>query len=466
MPILRPKRLLVERLEVRDCPALTVSLLPTALIITGTPNGDLTIVGQASGKFEIKNGAAVIGQFDLNRNLQLNLRSLPGELEIDLAGKTIGGNVVINLGNGSTKANTTIDIFSTGTPGTIAGHVTILGGNGKEFFGLGGQKVGANPLTPLPVQFAGNVTIAAKTGALANGDQLQVGAGTKIQGSLTTSQVDQVSIGEQNGALTTVGGAVSITTTGATPGTLVTMYGAFGKSVTVNAAASTTSGFNSFSTNGVAAGIDTTIGGNLSVSFGTALGGNIYEILRAASGETAVVNGSVNFTSSNRAVAPLTDLYDVQGQIDGNLTLNMGSGDNEVLFAKAGYVGGNLTIRSQGAGSSDIKLNGQVGSGSSLSGNVFISLGNGVNTVDVNSDAIQGKLTYRGGNGTNNVTLNPPTATTFNVDMLFGTGTNKLDLSSNLTTLTGVVTGSGGANTFLQSGATLLETLRLIRFPV
>ncbi|MFQ3592744.1 MAG: hypothetical protein SNJ82_06075 [Gemmataceae bacterium] len=466
MPILRPKRLFVERLEARDCPALTVSLLPTALLISGTPNGDLTIVGQASGKFRITNGAAIVGDFDLNRNLQLNLRSVPGELEINLAGKTIGGNVVINLGTGSTKAGTSIDIFSTGGIGTIAGNVTILGGNSKEFFGLGGQTDSNGTLTPLPVQFAGNVTVSAKTGASGNGDLLQVGAGTKIQGSLTTSQVDQVSIGEQNGALTTVGGNVAITTTGATPGTLVTLYGAFGKSVTVNAAASTTSGFNSFTTNGVAAGVDTTIAGNLSVSFGTAALGNLFEILRAASGETANVNGNVTFTSINRALTPLTDIFDIQGVIDGNLTLDMGSGDNDVTFGKAGYVGGNLTIRAQGGGINQLTLDGVVGSGSSLSGNVFITLGNGVNTVDVNSDAIQGKLTYRGGNGTNNLTLNPPTATTFNVDFLFGTGVNTLDLSSAFTTLTGVVRGSGGVNTFNQSGATLLPTLQFIRFPV
>jgi hypothetical protein len=435
------------------------------LLISGTPNGNLTIVGQANGNFKISNGAATIGEFNLNRNLQLNLRSVPGEVEIDLAGQTLAGNVIINLGTGSTKAGTSIDLFSTGALGKLSGNVTILGGNGREFFGLGGQTDGVGTLTSLPVQIGGNVTIAAKAGALGNGDRLQVGGGTKIQGGLSTSQVDQVSIGEQNGPLTTVGGNVSITITGATPGTLVTAYGSFGKAFTVNAAASTTTGVNSFSTAGVAAGIDTTIGGNLSVTLGTAQGGNIFEIL-GTGGQNAIVNGSASFTSSNRAVTPLTDLFTIEGIVNGNATLNMGGGDNDVFFGTSGYVGGNLTIRAEGGGINNLNLDGTVGNGGTLSGNVFISLGNGNNTVDVNSDAIAGKLTYRGGNGTNTLKLNPPSAITFNVDFLFGTGTNTLDLLSANTTLTGFVTGSGGNNTFNQNGATLLETLRFVRFPV
>ena len=465
MQILRRTRLHVERLEARDCPALSVSLLPTALLITGTPNGNLTIVGQANGNFKISNGAATIGEFNLNRNLQLNLRSVPGEVEIDLAGQTIGGNVIINLGTGSTKAGTSIDLFSTGALGKLSGNVTILGGNGKEFFGLGGQTDNVGTLTSLPVQIGGNVTIAARAGALGNGDRLQVGGGTKLQGGLSTSQVDQVSIGEQNGVLTTVGGNVSITTTGATPGTLVTAYGTFGKAFTVNTAASTTTGVNSFSTAGVAAGIDTTIGGNLSVSLGTAQGGNIFEIL-STGGQSAIVNGNTSFTSSNRAVTPLTDLFTVQGITNGNLTINMGGGDNDVDFAASAFVGGNLSIRAEGGGINNLTLAGTVGSGGALSGNAFISLGNGVNTVNITSETISGKLTYRGGNGTNNFTLAPTVDTTFNVDLLFGTGTNTVDLSSPLTTLTGVITGTGGNNTFIQNDATLLETLRFVRFPV
>jgi hypothetical protein len=462
MQILRRPRLNVERLEARDVPALSVTALASTLILSGTPNGDLSIVGQANGKFEITNGGVTVGQFHLNRALQLNLRNVPGELEIDLNGNKIAGNVIINLGTGNTKVGTSVDIFDSVGTGKISGNLTILGGNGNEEFELGAQRDAGNTRTILPVRVLGNVSIAARAGF--GEDKLQVSAGTKIQGSLTTSQVDFVSIGEQNNPdVSFIGGPLSVTTTGANSGTTVNLIGQFNKAVTVNASG-TTSGFNSFTLQPVDVGIDTTVGGNLTVTLGRALAGNIFEFLETGT-ETSVVNGNVTLTSRNTAVAPLTDLYDIQGITNGNMTLNLGTGDNEVFIEDTAFVGGNLRISTTGGGDNVVEIAGSVGSGGALSGNVFITLGNGTNDVLITSETITGKLNYRGGNGTNNLTLDPAAPTLFNVDFLFGTGTNTLDLGSANTSLTGTVRGSGGMNTFLQNDAELLPTLRFISFP-
>ena len=72
-----------------------------------------------------------------------------------------------------------------------------------------------------------------------------------------------------------------------------------------------------------------------------------------------------------------------------------------------------------------------------------------------------GPFTWASGNGSDALTLGPGF---YNVNFLFGTGTNHLTLDPG-TVLTGIVRGQGGANTFDQNGATLLPPLSFIDFP-
>lgn len=468
----RPVRpaLRLERLEARDCPALSIINTSTALIVRGTPAADLTITGTATpGKFTFMDGAKFLGTYSLNRNLQVQLNSEPGDVLLDLNANTITGSVLFNLGKGHTGAGAgVVDVYdSTATTGvlgagTVRGSLTVLGGNGNErvFVGLDPNGFDNRPMT-----IRGSVTAAGKA-AVSTSDTFLLGDGSVVRGSVSVSNYEGVSLGDQDltvTSVTTIAGSVSVTTAGVGPGLSVTLVGRFGGNVSVNGAASTAGG-NQFTINPVdPGGPDSVINGNLNVRFGSAIQGNFFTIAGNAT-ETSIINGNVTLTSTSPSTLPLSDLFTIAGTVQGNLTMNLGVGDNDVDFQANAIVMGNMLITG-GNGTNSIGAGFNTFAGQ-LQGNLTINLGNGSNTVGLQTD-IGGKFTFRGGNGTNDVSIDPTVQTYYLIDLLFGTGTNTLTLDSNNTAsaFSGRVTGTGGSNTFVQNSAVLLPTLYFINFP-
>src|SRR5262245_17786960 len=151
-------QLAVEHLEDRLVPTLRISSLPGTLIISGTPVGgptdELRIDMPAPGKIRIRDlnsmGGTInnYGTFQAPSTLQVNLTSYNTSITFDVNGNTFGGNVNFSLGNGDTDLSSVnpvsiVDLLNAGA-GAVGGNVTITGGSGNEFIGLGETSLGGS----------------------------------------------------------------------------------------------------------------------------------------------------------------------------------------------------------------------------------------------------------------------------------------------------------------------------------
>jgi hypothetical protein len=198
----RQNRLVLELLEARDCPSLSVQLLGSSLLITGTPAGTtgLTIQG-TGGKYSVTDGATVKGTFGAT-NISMNLDHYNEPITINLGGQTLGGNVLMSLGTGNLSptlgANSvTID------NGTVGGSITVVNGSRNETLQLG------HSTGTLSLHVGGNVTVSSSIGS-AQG-QFFLYDTSSIGGQLLLNGVPNVEISELNpGTGATVGGAVTV----------------------------------------------------------------------------------------------------------------------------------------------------------------------------------------------------------------------------------------------------------------
>lgn len=472
----RPLR--IERLEARDCPAVTITQSAGNLFIKGAPNADLYITGTANpSQFTVYDGAQFKGTFNINAGLYVQLTSRPGTIQIDLNANYIPGNVVIDLGNGYTGPafnprevqlfdSTSIDTRSTGT---IRGTLSVMNGNGREVIHVGAFRDEFFTDFMHPISILGGMTVVGRA-STGFEDTFQLGEGSYIGGTAQVTNYDNVTFGLQDvtmTSLTEVRGDVSVTTTGVGGGLFANFYGLFSRNLTVNGSA-TTSNSNSFLIAPPDPGVDSVVGGNLTVTFREALVNNQFTILHDADPNlgTVVVNGTTRLTSTNNSGAFL-DVVDIQGQLNGSVFVSMANSGNDFTFAETAYIGGNLSYTG-GNGENNFGANGANSFGSNvflgtLAGALNVTVGHGTNTVSLQT-GIGGKFTFRGGNGTNDVSIVPTTPAFYLVDLLFGSGTNVLTLNDNVT-MSGIVRGSGGNNTFNQNDATLMPPITFSNFP-
>lgn len=291
-------RLALEELEKRDCPALTISVVPGTLLIQGTPTGPLAITEPAPGKIQVTDNSRNLGTYSANGNLIVNLARFPSSVGVDLMGNRFGGNVLLNLGLGGPPGSDTVSVAD----GTVGGSLTILSGSGEENLELGETVGGVT--APLTVGGPVSVTGRAAGNNSTPGDVLTLFSGSTLSGTLSTAFIDTLEL------FGNVAGNLYATDPGSYHSLTVGIFGSVGKNVAV-----TGSSLDDSFTLEAPTGL---IGGNLSVNLGSStgpIGDNIdLEAL-------TVVNGNATLTSAG---GPVGGLYTIDGTVNGNLSVNMG----------------------------------------------------------------------------------------------------------------------------------------------
>jgi hypothetical protein len=462
MRALRPVPRL-ESLEVRDCPAVSISLVSGNIFVRGVPDGDLTINAVNNNKIQIIDGTKLRGTFNVPGNINIQLTSRPGAINLDLNSKTLNGSVLMDLGNGYTgkgilPENRSVNIFDSNATtklgtGLIGGNVNIQRGDGNELVGVG--FIQASTAENRPITVRGNLTVVGRA-SIPFQEDFQLGEGSDVRGAVSVTNYDNVSLGLDSQTIetiTTVRGNVSITTMGVGGGLFANLYGNFLRNVTVNGAASTANN-NTFSLIPPTNDDDSFVGGHLNVSFGSAINGNQMSILNAVGG-TAVsqIIGTTTLISNN-GTAGIDDVF-LEGQFNNKVVVNLGAGDNFLTVDAAATFNSSLTYNSAlfNNGVNTLDIAGLV------LGQLFINLGNGDNDVTITGPVNQGGpngIVLKAGNGDNAVLLDGGDQT-YSLDWLFGSGDNVVDLGPS-DTISGKILAPAPFNssTLNENGATFL----------
>jgi hypothetical protein len=447
----RRTRLFLERLEQRDCPSLTVTLINGSLTVSGVPTGPLSVTENAARQLTVTDNGHFLGNYSVGGDLRLNLTRHPSTVTVDLGGNTFSGNILISLGNGGT---TPLPPAVTVQRGTVGGNVTFLGGNGTETENIGGPS-----LAPIPLNVRGNVQANGKVSGNGNagpGDTLFVGPGSTVGGDVSTTQIDNVAVGQPNLALTTVGGNVSVNDAGSNAALIVNIFGNVGKSVSVTGTAYDDAFVLQQATPGV--------GGNITGGLNVDLGGstNLGNSFLLDAGTT--VGGDTTLTSGAAATGT-GSTFTIRGAVNASLTANLGEGPNMLTFSAAASVLGNMSVTG-GNGNNTVTADGAV------AGSLSFNLGNGNDTVTI-GNAPGGQLLWTSGNGNDSVTFGDASnaaGETWNVNMTFGTGNDTLTLAGNGTVgtpefLTGFIDMGGppGGNSFDPTGSVAAGTWAIVQ---
>ncbi len=442
----------LERLEVRDCPSLTVSLISGSLTISGTPMGALLVQETAPASLKVTDGAANLGTYHVTGDLRMMLNSHPSTVRFDVNGNRFGGNVLINVGNGKTNGNPDqVEVFSGLPGGSVGGSVTMQNGSGQETFAIG------SPSFPNDgaIAVGGNVSVSARVSGGTAGNTFFVTAGSSVGGDVTSSHIDnvQIGLGLPGAALTTVGGNVSISDVGSGLALNAFDFGNIGRSLSVTG----TSLDDIFSLQQVSPGVGGQVNGSLSVNLGSSVTfGDDFTL-----GAGTSVGGNATLSTQGVATSAFPN-FDVAGAVNGSLTLNLGDGGNMVNFEASATVAGNMTVNG-GNGNNDLSTFPFSGT---VAGSLSFNLGNGDNSVTITT-APGGLLSWTSGNGASALTLNPAAATAWDVNVHFGSNDDSFTLAGAGGTLSGLVDGGGHvvANTFTQGAGWTLTNFTLVNFP-
>ncbi len=469
---LRAQRLTLEHLEERNCPSLVIHQTSSILLISGnsqSTTSPLTITGTAgTNSFQVVDGTHNLGTYQIGGSLLLNLTSESHDVDLNLNGGFIPGNVLINLGNGFVGSpanilNASVNVSSGTTApvagGTIRGSLTFLGGNGQETnINVGGFQAtippSATPVTITPITVLGGVSAALRENASGFGNGLVIHAGTRVAGNVNTTYVDTLTLGDLTALFgaATISGSLSAVDAGAHHSMSVDLLGNVNGNVSINAAGST-SGFNEFTLDQQTPGTGGLIGKNLNVFLGTALNGNLFTLTAPTT-----VTGNATLTNGSTSAAPLNTIFALQGTINGSLGLNLGNGDN-LVDSDTGVINGNLSITG-GNGNDSITGSGGLAFAATVAGNMTVNLGNGDNVADL-AIAPGGRLRWTSGNGNDSVALDPDNiavppgpSQTWSVNFHFGNGDDTMTLADagNPQFITGLVNMGGriSANVFTQ----------------
>ncbi|MFO0877985.1 MAG: hypothetical protein U0840_11580 [Gemmataceae bacterium] len=459
----------LESLEKRECPAVVVKVYPTLVQVRGIPNGDLEVTGTGTPyQFTIKDNGSTLGTFTLGGSLLIQTPSRPGSISIDLNSTTIGGNVILDLGNGGPGTDDEVEIFdadaTTGLgTGTIRGNLTIINGSGQENVYVGANFTAPSTVDSRPVTVRGNVTAAGRTNRNLL-DTFVLGEDSNVRGNISTSQYEDVTIGFQDVSLlaeqTVIGGNINITLSGASQGLTANFYGVAGRNITVNGATSTP-GFNTFNIAPGDPGIDSLIRGNVTATLGPAITANAFVIQAGAGTETTVIQGNVRLSSPSSTIGSLADFVVLDGTVRQSVWVNMGAGDNDLTFS--GQIDGSLYYTG-GNGENNFGTGGTNVFDGILAQNLYIRVGNGDNNISVQT-AVGNTFTIRAGSGQNAVDILPTAATIYTVDFIFGNGDNTVTLNSDVS-ISGLCQGGTGTNTLAQNSAIFLPLFTYPNFTV
>jgi hypothetical protein len=428
----------LEALEDRWIPA-TIRLVGGSVFISNQV-GTLTITPQTGTSVQISDGATV--KVVAGSNVFVTGTNLANTVEVDLATSSYNGNMSFAMGNGD-------DVVNINGANAILGNVMVQSGLGNDSINLG-QDGASN--------FGGNISLIDQRG---NDDvNFSTGGGTsKFLGSISTIGFNFVNFFDS-----TVGGRV---TSSVGQDTALTFFSWLGGPVNFNAGINITGGAG----NDDIELDDAIIAGNANVNVGT--GDNLLFFAptqtngnftwTSGGGDDVIIFNPAGSTIGGNATFDLGDgdnslvAFDANVTIDGNLIVRAGNGNNDIGGGFAGIVAGDVTFN---LGSGDNTLDFAAGS---IGGSLNLFLGNGNNEVNVIDTVLSGTLRVRTGNGNNSVAVIPAAASFVNADIRFGNGNDTFTLNANVT-LSGLVNGGNGADTFVQGGATLTPMLVLASF--
>jgi hypothetical protein len=441
MKRVRRTQLLVEALEDRFCPSLTLTLASGTLFISGSPTGSPLLLNEtAANSFKVMDGTMNLGTYSGVSNINMNLSSHTNKaITFDFGGNRLGGNLFINEGLGVHAAPGT-----TGTGllnGSIGGSVTVVGGSGDEELRLGTNGQGS---ADAALAVGGNVTFSPHTNAIVGGKlntfDTEGGTGPTVTvgGSVSLNNVGNVALGTG----TTVGQDVSISAGSGQPENVIDV-------ATINRNLSISSIGTTANINLGFMGLPATIKGSLSANLNTS-GNDTFSFTA-----TSTIGGNANISTGAG-----NDSIVLNGPISGSASVNGGEGNDTITSATTGTVAGNLSL-TEGNGNSSVSLDG------SVTGNESFTLGSGNDTVTI-GNAPNGLLSWNSGNGADSVTFGDSSnaaGETWNVNMRFGTGNDTLTLAGNGTVgspeaLTGFIDMGGppGGNQFDPTGSTAAGT--------
>ncbi len=451
MPVRSTFRPVLELLEGRYCPSLTIQTFSGNLLISGTPTGasGLNVTGMA-GKYQVMDGTHILGTYSAS-NITLNLQSYSEPITVDLGTQTLGGNLLLNVGLGNVSGSPKPILIE---DGAVGGSITLTGGTGNEQLQLGALGGGADTL-----HVGGSVQFVGHNGFGGNSNILDLFDGSSVGGSISATLVTTVEIGVIGTA--TVGNGLTVNDSGAATEMTVELNGT--STVGGNVSITGTSQFvllgDFFA---VQPGV--TIRGNVTAN----LGDNVNDWVLSGT-----FDGTVNLSGGGGVepgFLPLNTVeLDSSATFNGNVNVTTGSGSTELIFQPGSTVNGNLSLN-LGNGNNDLGGGafGGMFSGS-VFGNVSIHLGNGSDSTMI-TNAPSGLLTYSSGNGADSLTLSPATAgQVWNVNATFGNNDDTFTLAGpNGGFLTGSVDGGGriNGNVFSQDPSwTLLPPFQLSNFP-
>ncbi len=466
-------RLTLEPLEDRWCPALSILQTSTALTISGSPSSttlplSVTATAPGTNTFRIMDGNTNLGTWKIGASLQFNLTSEPNDVDLNLNGGYIPGNVLFSLGNGFVGSPANIPFASvnvssgTTTPvagGTIRGTLTFQGGRGQETnINVGGFQAtippAFTPVTITPITINGDLIAKMPENANGFGNGLVIHAGTLVVGSVQATNIDTLTLGDLTTLFraATVGGDLSATDASSHHSMSVDLLGNVNGNVSVNAAG-TTAGFNEFTLQQQTAGTGGSVGNLLTVSLGASANGNLFTV---AAGTT--VTGNATLINGSTSTVPVNSIFDLEGTFDSSLTLNLGYGDN-LVESDTGFIFGNLSI-SGGDGNDTISGKTAAAFDATIGGTLTVNLGNGNNVADIGL-APGGIFYWTSGGGSDSVALDPDGGVNtpgfsqlWNVNFHFGNGDDTVNLvdAVNPQSITGLIDMGGriNGNVYLQ----------------
>jgi hypothetical protein len=190
--------------------------------------------------------------------------------------------------------------------------------------------------------------------------------------------------------------------------------------------------------------IDTTIHGNLTANLGA--GDNTLDIV------STPVGGNLNYTGLGGA----DNIRMSTGEVDGTLTANMGAAgaNSNGIFAEWANINGAVTYTASGTGDNDLDF-----SSATLAKKFSVTTGAGDDTVQLNGANITGNTTLNVGSGANDVTSADAAGAGGLIEsgalsVTGGAGDDTVDLSGAQVTGNVTTTLGGGDNSFLSTGST------------
>lgn len=414
---------MIEPLESRIAPALTVFSLHGVLTISGDPNVNVTVNELADHKIQVMDGASAFNP------------PLGGIKAIKILLKEGDDTVTLNYAFGY-KGSTSISL------GTGTNNVTF----------------GADA--------AGSISITGSTGD----DTVTVPAGRTIGGSLTVKAGDGLNKLDVSG---TVSGNISYT--GGVGTDLVTLLasGDVGKGLTaklgdgdnqleLRGGVGTNVAFSSGIGNDTLLFLDgATVGGNLSAkpgngTNGLSLGGDVTGALTVTGGaevDTVTTSGTASAKSLTVALKAGGNLASIGGNFTGNVKVSGGIDNDFVSLTTGINIGGNATFSLSNGGNKFSGPSDFLRPLAQIGGKLAVSAGTGDDMARLIGLAIAGGVTVKLGGGENifeiprrGMVVEETGFTATSLLYVGGSGADTVSIASSLSTVSGAGTfnlGSG-----------------------